>query len=118
MALIDVRVVPSVNAMSVICWEQTRAKNAKAAGPTAIPVALVTHSRTRTATGLAARPTPIPNRVRIHPANAKTKTTLETFSIAPKMPWNRARSLGSGYRAAARSHTMKSSSCVTAADRT
>ena len=59
----------------------------------------------------------MPKRVRIQPANTKTKTTLETFRIAPKTPWKRARSLGSGYRAAARSHTMKSSSCVTAADR-
>ena len=110
--------VPSVSVMSVTCWAQTRAKKAKAAGPTATPVTLVTHSSTNTATGLAARPTPIPKRVRIHPANTKMKTMLETLMIAANTPWNRARSLGSGYRAAARSHTMKSSSCVTAAERT
>ena len=60
----------------------------------------------------------MPKRVSSQPATAKTKATLTMLMTAPKTPWKRARSLGSGYRAAARSHTMKSRSWVTAAEST
>src|SRR5215469_7610935 len=117
-ALIDVRLVPSVSAISDTWALHTSTKNAVVADPATAPVTTLAVATTTTATGLAASPRRTPNRRSRRPAKSTTKAMLTVFMSAPKPPRKAARWAASGYLTAAWSHTMKYSNWVAAAEAT